>query len=239
MKILFEGTISVKAALESRCRQVKQIWMDETKKTKDFGYILTIAQKLNIDVERVDAEVINKMAKGKTHGGVIAEVTERRYLRIQDFDFGEKPFFVLIEGIEDAYNLGYSFRTLYAAGCNAVFVLQPFHNDEMILSKSSAGASEKMPVVLLRDVEGGLKYLIDKGVRVICADRKDAIEMYDVDYQTGILIAVGGPKRGLSQSVSRFCNQNIYIPYATDYRNSLSASSAISIIAYEVYRQRR
>ena len=238
MRILFEGAISVKAALESEYRQVIKVWMDKKKKNKDFGYILVIADKKDIEVERVSAEIIDEMAKGKTHGGVICEVSERNYLKTTDMNCMNNPFFVLIEGIEDAYNMGYALRTLYAAGCNGVFVTQVF-NDEMTLTKSSAGASERMPIVLVNDTKKDLQHLIDEGVEIIGAVRKDAVDMYEIDYKKGILVAIGGPKRGLSSSIMEHCKQNLYVPYANDFRNSLNASSAVSIIAYEVYRQRR
>ena len=238
MSVIFEGAISVKSALESKYRSVKKIWMDETKKTKDFGYILAIACKENIEVERVSSEVINGLASGKTHGGVIAEVSSREYSKISDVTDVDNPFLVLIEGVEDGYNIGYALRSLYASGCNGVLFSKYVMNDEALIAKSSAGASEKMPIVIVEDTKTVLEHIVSSGIKVICAMRKDAVSMYEANFNTPVLLAIGGPKRGLSSSVLDYSNQNIYIPYATDFRNALNASSAISILAYEVYRQR-
>ena len=241
MSIVFEGTISVKAALQSKYRKVNEIWMDEKKKSKDFGYILKMCEVNNIIVKRVTREQIDEVASGKTHGGVIAFVSERRYVDIEELFACEKEhFFVLLEGIEDSYNVGYSLSSLYACGCQGVIMpKRDWSKDEGAIVKSSAGAYEKMPIYVCEEYDELLAKCKEEGVHLVCAMREDAIDMYDYDYTQSVILALGGPLRGLSSTLLKNTSQNIYIPYANDFRNALNASSAVSILGYEVFRQRR
>lgn len=241
MSIVFEGTISVKAALQSKYRSVNEIWMDEKKKSKDFGYILKMCEVHNILVKRVSREQIDEVASGKTHGGVIAFVGDRRYVDLDELFACDKPhFYVLLEGIEDSYNVGYAMRSLYACGCQGVIMpKRDWSKDEGAIVKSSAGAYEKMPIYACDDYDALLDRCKSEGVSLVCAMREDAVDMYDYDYTKSVILALGGPLRGLSSSLLKNSSQNIYIPYANDFRNALNASSAVSILGYEVYRQRR
>ena len=241
MSIVFEGAISVKAALQSPYREIDEIWMDEKKKSKDFGYILKMSEIGNIPVKRVSKDMIETVAKGHTHGGVIAFVKERTYVTLEELLAVKRPcFLALLEGIEDPYNVGYALRSLYASGCQGMIMpKRNWANEEGAIVKSSAGASEKMPWYVCENYDELVEKLEQEKIHLVCAMREDAWEMYDYDYTQDVVIALGGPLRGLSSQLLKHSAQNIYIPYANDFRNALNASSAVSILAYEVYRQRR
>ena len=241
MPIIFEGAISVKAALQSPYRKIVEIWMDEKKKSKDFGYILKMSEVYGICVKRVSRAEIDAVASGSTHGGVIAFVNERKFVTIEELFVCEKPyFFVLLEGIEDPYNVGYAIRTLYASGCQGVIIPKRVWSiDEGAIVKSSAGVWEKMAIYVCEDYSELLDTCKKQDVKLVCAMREEAIDMFDYDYTQSVVLALGGPKRGLSSQLLQHSDQNIYIPYANDFRNALNASSAVSILAYEVFRQRR
>ncbi|MDD6467592.1 MAG: RNA methyltransferase [Erysipelotrichaceae bacterium] len=238
--IVFEGAISVKAAIESSYRVVQEIWMDEKKKSKDFGYILKMAEIKGIPVRRVSKEALQEVAQGHTHGGVIAYVQKRSYASLDTLLQAQQPLFLaFLEGIEDPFNFGYAMRSLYASGCQGVIVpCRNWNEEESIIVKSSAGASEKLPICVVDQYEELILKLQQAQVAIICAMREDAKTMYEVDYNQNILLAIGGPLRGLSHQILQHSTQNVYIPYANDFRNALNASSAISILSYEIYRQR-
>ncbi len=71
------------------------------------------------------------------------------------------------------------------------------------------------------------------------AMRKDAIEYFEADFNQPLVLAIGGEMRGLSQTVLTLSDQNVYVPYANDFRNALNASSAVAAISFEIVRQRR
>lgn len=236
-KYLIEGNISVKAALLANRREVFEIYVDDKKKDKDTRFILAKAKQKNVEIHQINREIIDSMAQGKTHGGLIAFVGERRYQSIEEND---NAFYAIVEGIEDPFNFGYICRSLYAAGCNGLIVPERnFSTAVTTVTKSSAGASEYINIICCNDIPSLVKKLKKKGIRLYCAMRKDAIPYTEADYQKGFIIALGGEKRGLSKQILELSDQNIYIPYANDFRNALNGASATSILAFEAARQRQ
>ena len=146
-----------------------------------------------------------------------------------------------MEGIEDSYNLGYILRTLYAFGCDGVIMKQRYNDfDDSTLIKSSAGASEAIPIVSSENPVEIVELLKKQSITVIGAYRGEkAVSLYDYDFSDkAILIEIGGPLRGLSAEELKLCDDYIYIPYANDFRNALNAASATSVIAGEIFRQK-
>ncbi len=237
---IVEGKIAVKAVLNSKYRKVNKIIIAENKNNKDIDYIIEQAKKKKITVERVGGNVISELASGKTHGGIIADVTVRKMQTVISLIKKERPFLALLEGIEDSYNLGYIFRSLYAFGCDGVIMPQHYVDyDDGNLLKSSAGASELLPIVWYDDLPEILQVLKGKNISVISAYRgNQSVSLYEYDFKDkGVIIAIGGAMRGLSQDVLSCSDDFIHIPYANDFRNSLNAASAASVIASEIYRQ--
>lgn len=237
---LLEGKISVKAALASSFREVKEIIIDEKKKDRDCAYIIRKAKENNIIVTRKKREDIDCLCEGNTHGGVVAYVEERSFSKLEDV-LCENGFIAFIEGVEDPFNFGYILRSLYAAGCNAI-LLPPrnWTSAATILARSSAGASELMHMIVCEDMEATLQTLKANKYKIVCANRNDhAIEMYDYDFNQSVCICIGGEKRGLSKVIEKNSDQDVYIPYNNDFKNALSAASASTILAFEILRQRK
>lgn len=238
---LVEGKIAVKAVLDSKYRKVNKILLDKDKHNSDVNFIIQQAKRKNIPIKLYDATSIDILASGKTHGGILADVTDRKTQTITACLRKEKPFIALLEGIEDSYNLGYIFRTLYAFGCDAVIMKEHYVDyDDGNLLKSSAAASELLPIVYSDDLASCLNVLRNKDIKVLSMYRgNNASSLYDCDlHSTGIVVAIGGAMRGLSQDVLNNSDKYVYIPYANDFRNALNAASAASVVASEVYRQR-
>ncbi|MBR4422435.1 MAG: RNA methyltransferase, partial [Erysipelotrichaceae bacterium] len=132
--MIIEGAIAVKAAISNKKRNVSMVYIDKHKKTKDFNYIRKLCRNSEISVKEMETEELRELLKGKTHGGIGAEVS----LRKED-GFSEGDIFYL-DGIEDPFNLGYSLRTLYAFGIkNVLLSKRDYSMMEAQLLKSSAG----------------------------------------------------------------------------------------------------
>ena len=240
MKILFEGSLSVKAVILSGKREVFDVLIDERKKDRDTAFIIRKAEEKGISVKTMPRSEIDLLASGKTHGGVLCTASERIYDKLEDCFQDKNPFLAILEGIEDPFNFAYALRTLYAAGCSGVLLNgRNWTQQDNLIAKSSAGASEYIRLIDCENMEKTLLDCKQKGCQVYCAMRKDAVEMYDVDYTGPFVLAIGGEKRGLSKLVLNQSNQNIMIPYANDFKNALNASSAVAAVAFEVVRQRR
>ena len=237
--MLLEGNVSVKAAILGNHRKVEKLYYDKHKNDKDLNFILHRAKEKGIPCMPLEREEINSMATGRTHGGLVAQAGPRVYQELSECMHGKTPFLVLLEGVEDPFNLGYIIRTLYSAGCDGLIL--PKHDwasAESTIAKSSAGAFEYMNIVMSDNLPQLVKDIKKQGIKTYAAMRKDAITYLEADYQKPSLIAIGGEMRGLSSAVRNEIEQNIYIPYANDFRNALNAASAAAVLSFEVYRQR-
>lgn len=238
--MILEGNVSVKAAVLGGKRNVTKIMADRLKHDKDTSFILHQAENRGILIERRSREEIDAIASGRTHGGLIAEASERTYQKTEEVLQKKDPFFAIVEGVEDPFNLGYVIRSLYSAGCDGLFLDQRnWQNAESVILKSSAGAFEYLDIIMSEDLCADIRKMKQKGIRTYAAMRKDAVEYFDADLKRPLLVAIGGEMRGLSSSVRREIETNIYIPYANDFRNALNASGAVAAIAFEVMRQNR
>lgn len=240
MQHIFEGKISVKAALFSPYRKIEKIMIDRTKKDRDTAFILRKAKEKNIPVQLLQRSEIDALCEGKTHGGVIAICNERSYQELESL-INDHSFIAIVEGVEDPFNFGFVLRSLYAAGVDGI-IMPPrnWTSAASTLAKSSAGASESLKMVISENMEETLQTLKKNGIKIVCANRdENAIEMYDYDFKQKVCICIGGEKRGLSKTILNASDQDVYIPYQNDFKNALSAASASTILAYEVLRQRR
>lgn len=240
MEYMVEGILSAKAVIEAKRRKVTKVMINNKKRSRDLDYLIKIARAANIEVEFAETETIEKFVEGKTHGGVVAFVEDRKMQTIDDiFARTTKPFIALLEGIEDPFNFGYCLRSLYAAGCNGVIV--PSRNWTSVVdvvTKSSAGASEFINIVESDDLALTLQELKARGLTVYGANRKEATSLYETVFDKSLVIAIGGEKRGLSSKVANECQHNIFIPYANDFKNAINGSSATAIVSFEIFRQR-
>lgn len=236
--IQVEGGISVKAAMLGGKRNVEAIVLDETRHDKDAHFIERKAAELSIPLQKLPRHAIDEMAEGRTHGGVLARVGKRIYQEKED-TLVDMPLLALVEGVEDPFNLGYIMRSLYSAGCTGLLLRnRDWSNAESTILKSSAGAFEYLNVVLSDDLAKDVQWYKQQGVKAYAAMRKDALPYWQKNYSVPCLVAIGGEMRGLSSGVLKEMDENIYIPYANDFRAALNAAGACAAIFFEAFRQR-
>ena len=233
--MIIEGAISVKAAISYNKRDVLKIYISSKKKTKDFNYIRKIAKLNNIEILELNDNDINKYLTGKSHGGVGALVSSRRYDEFID----DTIFF--LDGIEDPFNLGYALRTLYAFGFKNVLLNdRDYSNMENQLLKSSAGAYDMLNIKICIDPINELKEYKDTGYYLYSLYRSDdSLDIFETEFNNKAIFILGGEKRGISSSILELCDKKLYIPYASDFRNALNACGALDVLATLVYKQRK
>ena len=244
---VFEGMTSLSAVIESALagkndRQITEVLYDRSKeksKAKEIAYLRRMAEKLGFTVTEADAEEIDALATGNSHGGIIARCTERTISPLTAESLPKAGFVVMIEGIEDPYNFGYALRSIYAAGADAV-ILTPrnWMSAAGVVCRSSAGASELLPL-FVSEPEEAVHMAKAAGYKVVCAGIRDSVSAFDADLTRPIFLIVGGEKRGISRAVLDLADEVVRLDYGRPFRGSLSAASAASILAYEVLRQNR
>lgn len=237
--IILEGAISVKAALEAGRREIYEIVTDGRRPDRNRNYILNLARSKGIPVTEAAPEEISDLAGGSSHGGLLARVGDRQYQELTSLLSGPLPFLAVLEGIEDPYNFGGALRSLYAAGVTGVLVPERnWCSAAGTVTKASAGASEFMEIATVSDWDSALTEAKSYGIRILCAERKDAVSLYESDLTGPVMLVFGGEMRGISSKIMAHSDENVFLPYGSDFRNALSANSAAAVFAFEAYRQR-
>ena len=244
---LFEGMTAISAVLDPSVRdfndrRVLSVFVDKTrmeKKARELGFLRHRAEELGFEIQAVHPDDLDNLTSGKTHGGIVAVCSDRTLPRLADSmdRIKEGGFYVLLEGIEDPYNFGYTVRSLYAAGADGV-ILPPrnWMGVAGLVARSSAGTSEKMPMFIAEPTEV-IPLFREKGYRAACAEIRDSVDLYEADLSLPLLLIIGGEKRGISRGVLSEADLNVRIGYHGSFRGSLSSAASAAVLAFEVGRQ--
>ena len=242
---LLEGMTSISALLNSQCendRKIEKIWIDRSKrrsKGAEIGFLTAKSHELSFPIEFVDAEQIEALTIGNTHGGIIAFCSGRTLPALTVEQIIPGGFYVYMEGIEDPYNFGYTIRSLYAAGVSGI-VLSPrnWMSAAGVVARSSAGASEMIPMYTAA-AEEAVDCFRAAGYQILCAGIRDSVSVFDETFSYPILLVIGGEKRGISRKLLDQADQIIRIDYGRTFKGSLSAASAATVMAFELFRQNK
>ena len=245
---VFEGMTSIRAILRGidagvNDRKIQRILFDKSKLkkiSKEVGYLKAVSSQYGFEVLESNDGELDDLTLGNSHGGLIA-ITESRTLPYLESSSPILPcgFYVMIEGIEDPYNFGYSLRSLYAMGCSGIILTERnWMSAAGVVCRSSAGASEMFPVYKCDEIEAA-KMFKDAGYNVVCADERTENILGECDLHFPILLIVGGEKRGISRGLLDLADTLVKIPYGREFKASLSAASATTMFAYEIMRQNR
>jgi 23S rRNA (guanosine2251-2'-O)-methyltransferase len=238
-----EGRQSVLAALQARQRRFEVILIAHGSHREKIEDLLNLAGELNVPIKQVERRELDSLAHGATHGGVLAIVSAKprtspaKMLEMID-NLTAPPLLLLLEGVDDARNLGFTLRTAEALGVHAVLIKKHLWDfDETEVARPASGAYERLPLVQIDDVEP-LRQLQRRKVRIYGCIAGAKRTIYDRDLTRPLLLAIGGEKRGLSGAVREICDRFVTIP-TVGGASSLSLSHAGAIVLAEAHRQRR
>lgn len=238
-----EGRQAVLAALQARQRRINVILLRHGLHTDDLAELLALAEANNVPIRHVDPRELDQLAHGATHGGVLAVATAKPRMPVDNL-LGEirsatnPPFLLLLEGVDDARNLGFVIRTAEACGAMAVLIKKHLWDfDPVEISRPSSGAYERLPLVQISDTSE-LLAVKKAGVRLVGCLAGAKRPIWEHDLRQPTLLAIGGEKRGLSGAVRGICDRFVTIP-TVGGPTSLSLSHAAGIVLAETLRQRR
>jgi 23S rRNA (guanosine2251-2'-O)-methyltransferase len=202
--------------------------------------IFAEARKRNVRVQFVDRKVLDKESAEGRHQGVIAITTDFKYSSIDEIIAakGENGGFVILcDGIEDVHNLGSIIRVAECAGADGVII--PSNNSASVTDavvRISAGAASHMKVAKVNSLNKAIDLLKDSGYWLYALEA-DGSNIYDADLTGNIAIVVGGEDSGVRRLTREKCDFTLSIPLKGKV-NSLNASVALGIAAYEAVRKR-
>lgn len=242
--VLFEGMTSISALIETISsgesdRSIHTVFFDDSrlyKKNREYQFLLAKSKEMGFTLSLISSDELSAMANGTTHGGVVAVATQRSYPPLSPTRLSNNGFWVLLDGIEDPYNFGYSLRALYAAGADGI-VLPPRNwlSAAGTVARASAGTSEKMAICISPPTTA-IQAFRSAGYTIYAAEIRNAVSLYEADLKKPLLFIIGGEKRGISSEVLAQCDQNIRIDYGREFRGSLSAAATCAVIGFEVMR---
>ena len=210
------------------------------------GPIRTIvreAKKHDTILQFVTKERLSQISETGRHQGVIAYAAAYEYADVEDMlklaeSKGEDPFLILLDNIEDPHNLGAIIRTANLAGAHGVIIpKRRAVGLTATVAKTSAGALNYTPVAKVTNLAKTMESLKEKGLWFVCADMGGE-EMYDLNLTGPIGLLIGNEGEGVSRLVKETCDFTARIPMNGDI-DSLNASVAAGVLAYEIVRQRR
>ena len=209
------------------------------------GPILTIkreARKQDTIIKYVEKDRLDQMSVTGKHQGVIAVTAAYEYSELEDIfklaeEKGEPPFVIILDNIEDPHNLGAIIRTANIVGAHGVII--PKNRAVGLtatVARTSAGALNYTPVVKVTNLATTIEDLKKRGLWFVCADM-DGTVMYDLDLKGPIGLVIGNEGEGVGRLVKEKCDYVASIPMQGDI-DSLNASVALGVLAYEIRRQR-
>ena len=209
------------------------------------GPVMTIkreAKKQDTLVKYVSKERLDQLSATGKHQGVIAVAAAYEYAEVEDIlqaaeEKGEPPFIILLDNIEDPHNLGAIIRTANLAGAHGVII--PKNRAvglTAVVARTSAGALNYTPVAKVTNLAKTMEELKKKGMWFVCADM-DGTLMYRLDLKGPIGLVIGSEGEGVSRLVKEKCDMVAAIPMQGNI-DSLNASVAAGVLAYEIVRQR-
>lgn len=247
--VVFEGMTSIRAILSGNDagindRKIEKILYDKSKyskNAKNIGYLKAVSEKYGFTVCATDAEELDKMTLGTSHGGIIAVANERNIPPLESSTpLPNIGFFAMIQGIEDPYNFGYALRSLYALGIDGIILpKRNWMSAAGVVCRSSAGASELFNMYICDNPTDAAKIFKSHNYSIVCAEEKTNNVLGECLLPLPILLIVGGEKRGISQELLQVSDTLVKIDYNRSFNASLSAASATTIFAYEIMRQNK
>lgn len=204
--------------------------------------IVREAKKHDTLVQFVDKERLTQLSQTGRHQGVIAYTAAYEYAQVEDMlalakERGEDPFLILLDDIEDPHNLGAIIRTANLAGAHGVIIpKRRAVGLTATVAKTSAGAINYTPVAKVTNLTKTMKELKEKGLWFVCADMGGE-SMYKLNLTGPIGLVIGNEGEGVSRLVKETCDFVASIPMKGDI-DSLNASVAAGVLAYEIVRQR-
>lgn len=209
------------------------------------GPILTIkreAARHGSMIRYVAKERLDQLSETGRHQGVIACAAAYAYAEVEDIlsaarEKDEAPFLFLLDGIEDPHNLGAIIRTANLAGAHGVII--PKNRAVGLtatVAKASAGALNYTPVARVTNLGQTIEALKKEGLWFVCADMAGT-SMYELDLKGPVGLVIGSEGSGVGRLVKEKCDLTAAIPMRGDI-DSLNASVAAGVLAYEIVRQR-
>lgn len=240
-ELTFQGRNAVLEAFRSG-KTIDKLFILDGCQDGTIKSIVREAKKTDAIINYVDKERLDRLAGTGHHQGVVAIGAAYEYAEVDDIlasakEKGEDPFIFILDEIEDPHNLGAIIRTANLAGAHGVIIpKRRAVGLTATVAKTSAGAINYTPVAKVTNISQTIEELKKQGLWFVCADMGGET-MYNLNLKGPIGLVIGNEGNGVSRLVKDKCDFIASIPMKGDI-DSLNASVAAGVLAYEIVRQR-
>ena len=239
---MIEGRNALTEALKSG-RTIDKVFIAEGDTDRALARLAAMAKEAGAVVVATDRRKLDLMSPTGAHQGIMAQVAAHDYVTVEEIlrraaDRGEAPLLVLCDELSDPHNLGAILRTAECAGAHGVII--PKRRSvglTAVVSKTSAGAVEYMPVARVSNMANTIRDLKQQGIWVFGTAAEARTDIYHADLKGPAAIVIGNEGQGMSRLVAESCDVLVSIPMKGNI-SSLNASAAAAILLYEAVRQR-
>ena len=239
-----EGRNPIQEALKAG-RTFNKLWVAKRDGKPDLilARIVAQAREAGAVIMEVERKTLDQMSETKAHQGVIAQVAAHEYVELDDLlasikEKGETPFLVMLDELQDGYNLGSVLRIADAAGVHGVIIPERRSVGlDSTVAKASAGAIEHVPVCRVGNLTQTVLKLKEQGFWVAGADSEGTQDYHKIDWTGSMLVMIGSEGEGIGKQLLKHCDFLVSIPMKGQV-NSLNAAVAAGIIVFEAAAQR-
>lgn len=223
-------------------REVKRVMLAKGREDARVAEVLAVARERGVGVERAPKARLDELYAGQ-HQGVLALMVPQGYATLEDAlglaeQRHEEPFLIALDQVEDPHNLGAVMRTLEASGGHGVLI--PERGSASLtpaVHKASAGASQRLPVVMVPNLANALRELKRRGLWIGGATQEEGMAPFEVKLTGPLVLVLGGEAEGLRRLTRDLCDFVVRIPMHGGIA-SLNVSAAAAVLCFERVRQR-
>src|ERR1700685_1889211 len=236
------GINAVTEALKAQKRSFEWVGMAKERHDIRLQRLIEDCRKAGVPVKYLSRVELDRMAGTAAHQGVVAVTSAKQYSDLDDVVGGKRGQYTLVvvlDGVEDPHNLGAILRTADAAGADGVVIPERrAAGVTAIVTKTSAGASEHLPIAKVTNIARTLEELKAQNLWMVGLDERGEQSYDSLDYKMDCAIVLGAEGKGLHDLVARKCDFLVSIPMLGKVP-SLNVSVAAGVMLYEIVRQRR
>lgn len=227
----------VQEAVQARPREIEWVLIDSGRKDRRMLELAKLCREKGVQLRRGQRPELDRLA-GPSHQGVVARLAVRKYLEEEDAVAGprDRRFLLILDEVQDPHNLGAVLRVAEALGAGVVVPERGSAPLSEAVSRSSAGAVERIPIFRAKNLRRFVDHLKNEGFRVVGLDPAGR-SLYEVDLTGDLALVLGAEGKGIRRLVREGCDELARLPMAGGVA-SLNVSTAASAAGYEALRQR-
>lgn len=225
-------------------REINKVWVLAGRVERDLFTLVADLRASGVPILDVPRSVLDHMSGQAHHQGIVAQIAAHAYADLEDIlarvpPNGQKPFILILDSINDGYNLGALLRLADTAGISGI-VLPKRRSVSLdaFVAKASAGALEHVPVARVTNLSQTVLDMKQAGFWIVGTDASAQQAYTDIDWNEKIALIAGSEGEGISQKLLGHCDFTVHIPQY-GMVNSLNVAVATGVVLFEALRQRR